>query len=89
MTTYKDAGVDRDLGDKCSEIAYTAAKKTLQGERNDRRTFKNGRRIYGRFGHGESFLLVQNEDGVGTKIEIAQRVNRVDTLGLRFNRNGG
>ena len=29
MATYKESGVDIDLGDKCSAIAYAAAKATL------------------------------------------------------------
>ena len=29
MATYKDSGVDIELGDECSSIAYQAAKETF------------------------------------------------------------
>lgn len=81
MTTYKKAGVDRVLGDLCSQIAYREAKKTFAGRKE-----MIGRPIVmeggftGALDMGE-FLLVQNEDGVGTKIEVASRMKRFDTLG--------
>lgn len=81
MISYKDAGVDRNLGDKCSEIAYSAAKKTFAGRKGmigEPLKMEGG--FTGALDMGK-FLLVQNEDGVGTKIEIAQRMNRFDTLG--------
>lgn len=81
MTTYKQAGVDRSLGDLCSEIAYAEAKKTFAGRRGMIGSpLKMDGGFTGALDMGR-FLLVQNEDGVGTKVEIAQRMNRYDTLG--------
>lgn len=81
MTTYKEAGVDRDLGDLCSEIAYCEAKKTFAGRKG---MIGEPLRMDGSFTGAMdmgSFLLVQNEDGVGTKIEVAKRINKYSTLG--------
>lgn len=81
MSTYKQAGVDRNLGDYCSEIAYSAAKKTFAGRSG---LIGKPLKMEGGFTGAlnmENFLLVQNEDGVGTKITLAQRMNRFNTLG--------
>lgn len=81
MTTYKDAGVDRDLGDLCSEIAYREAKKTFQYRKNMiGEPLKMDGGFTGALDMGD-FLLVQNEDGVGTKMEVAMRMRRFNTLG--------
>lgn len=81
MMTYKKAGVDRNLGDWCSGIAYHEAKKTFAGRKGmigEPLQMDGG--FTGALDMGK-FLLVQNEDGVGTKIEVAQRLGRFDTLG--------
>lgn len=81
MITYKKAGVDRALGDLCSEIAYREAKKTFAGRKGmigQPIVMEGG--FTGALDMGD-FLLVQNEDGVGTKIEVANRMKRFDTLG--------
>lgn len=81
MSTYKEAGVDRNLGDYCSKIAYCAAKKTFAGRSGligEPKKMEGG--FTGALNMGK-FLLVQNEDGVGTKITLAQRMNRFNTLG--------
>lgn len=81
MLTYKKAGVDRELGDLCSEIAYREAKKTFSGRRGMiGEPLKMDGGFTGALDMGK-FLLVQNEDGVGTKIEVAMRMGRFDTLG--------
>lgn len=81
MTTYKKTGVDRELGDLCSEIAYREAKKTFAGRRGMiGRPLQMEGGFTGALDMGD-FLLVQNEDGVGTKIEVAERMNYYDTLG--------
>lgn len=81
MTTYKESGVDRDLGDLCSEIAYREAKKTFPGRRGlIGEPLKMDGGFTGALDMGR-FLLVQNEDGVGTKIEVAERMNDYSTLG--------
>ncbi len=81
MSTYKQAGVDRDLVDLCSSIAYSAAKTTFSSRKGmigEPLKMEGG--FTGALDMGK-FLLVQNEDGVGTKIEVAQRMNNFKTLG--------
>ncbi|MEK9132688.1 MAG: phosphoribosylformylglycinamidine cyclo-ligase [Patescibacteria group bacterium] len=81
MATYKEAGVDRDLGDLCSEIAYAEAKKTFESRKGMiGAPLKMEGSFTGALDMG-SFLLVQNEDGVGTKIDVAERINKYTTLG--------
>ncbi len=81
MATYKDSGVDIDLGDKCSRIAYEAAKRTFPGRKGligepviDEGGFS------GTLDMGD-YYLVQNDDGVGTKIMIAEKLGQYDTMG--------
>ncbi len=81
MTTYKESGVDVDLGDRCSKIAYQAAKNTFSG-----RTGMIGQAVTDEGGFAGlldmgDFYLVQNDDGVGTKIEVAEKMKQFDTLG--------
>lgn len=81
MMTYKKAGVNRTLGDRCSEIAYAEAKKTFIGRaKMIGEPLKMDGGFTGALDMGD-FLIVQNEDGVGTKIEIAERMNDFSTLG--------
>ncbi len=81
MATYKDSGVDIELGDACSKLAYEAAKATFasrKGMIGEPVTLEGG--FAGLLDMGD-FYLVQNDDGVGTKIEVAERMNKFDTLG--------
>lgn len=78
---YKQAGVDIEQGDKASSCAYKNAKTTFSsraGMIGEPYTLEGG--FSGALDMGD-FLLVQNDDGVGTKMEIAERMNRFDTLG--------
>ncbi|MBI4975047.1 phosphoribosylformylglycinamidine cyclo-ligase [Candidatus Peregrinibacteria bacterium] len=81
MATYKQSGVDVSLGDKCSRIAYNAAKETFKGRKGmigepllDEGGFS------GALDMGD-YYLVQNDDGVGTKIIVAEKLKKFDTLG--------
>jgi len=83
MVTYREAGVDLDLSERCSRILYEAA----------RRTFANRK---GRFGEpsveyegfsGSVYVpelkdayLLKNSDGVGTKVEVAEKLGVHDTI---------
>lgn len=81
MTTYKDAGVDIEQGDKCSGIAYSAAKRTFSSRKGmigEPIILEGG--FTGALDMGD-YYLVQNDDGVGTKMAIAQAMNKYDTLG--------
>jgi phosphoribosylformylglycinamidine cyclo-ligase len=81
MVTYKESGVDIELGDRCSAMAYAAAKATFPGRKGmlgEPVTDEGG--FTGMLDMGE-FYLIQNDDGVGTKIEVAERMKKFDTLG--------
>lgn len=81
MATYKEAGVDIEQGDKCSALAYAAAKSTFSGRRGmigEPVVLEGG--FTGAMDMGD-FYLVQNDDGVGTKIAIAEALGKFDTMG--------
>jgi phosphoribosylformylglycinamidine cyclo-ligase len=81
MATYEEAGVNIDLGDKCSDIAYQAAKNTFAGRKGMiGEPLVDDGGFSGALDMGD-FYLVQNDDGVGTKIEIAEKIKKYDTLG--------
>jgi len=81
MTDYKKAGVDIKTGDKASKIAYEYAKSTFVSRRGmiGEPVISDGA-FAGLIDFGE-FYLVQCDDGVGTKIEIAEKIGKFDTLG--------
>ncbi|MBN2096258.1 phosphoribosylformylglycinamidine cyclo-ligase [Candidatus Peregrinibacteria bacterium] len=81
MTTYKDSGVDIELGDACSKLAYEAAKGTFPGRKGmiGEPVIEEGG-FTGMMDMGD-FYLIQNDDGVGTKIEVAEKMRKFDTLG--------
>jgi phosphoribosylformylglycinamidine cyclo-ligase len=78
---YEQSGVNVEIGDTASRMAYENAKKTF-----DARNGKIGQPcvIEGGFSGALDmgyYLLVQNDDGVGTKMEIAERMKKYDTIG--------
>ncbi|MBD3224244.1 MAG: phosphoribosylformylglycinamidine cyclo-ligase [Caldithrix sp.] len=79
----KQSGVDIDLGNKCSQIAYDWAKKTFAN-----RPPGSGNPIIdadGGFANIMDFNGVKigiSSDGIGTKIELAERTGIYDTLGF-------
>ncbi len=81
MTTYKQAGVDINMGDKCSALAYAAAKKTFASRKG-----MIGRPVNieggftGALDFGD-FYMVFNSDGVGSKMMVGMAINKFDTLG--------
>ena len=81
MTTYKKSGVDVELGDRCSKMAYEAAKATFAGRKGmiGEPVIQEGG-FTGMLDMGD-FYLIQNDDGVGTKIEVAEKMRQFDTLG--------
>ncbi|MEK7672710.1 MAG: phosphoribosylformylglycinamidine cyclo-ligase [Patescibacteria group bacterium] len=81
MATYKDAGVNIDMGDKCSAIAYQAAKGTFPGRKGmiGEPVLDDGG-FTGTLDMGDYFL-VQNDDGIGTKMIIAEKMQKYDTMG--------
>lgn len=81
MATYEESGVNIEKGDKCSAIAYAAAKETFVGRKGliGEPVLEEGG-FTGALDMGD-YYLVQNDDGVGTKIIIAEQINKLDTLG--------
>ena len=84
--SYRDAGVDVDLGDTASEILYNAARRTWENRRGrlgeivqPQEDFSGIR--YVRVGdlEGDAVMGV-NTDGVGTKVEIAERFSLHSTI---------
>ncbi len=79
--TYRDAGVDIDAGSELVERIRPLVKKTM------RREVLSG---LGGFGglfalSSEQYdepVLVSGTDGVGTKLKLAQRLGRHDTIGI-------
>ena len=77
--TYKKAGVDVDAGNRAVELMKQRLKST-----------QNPLVLGGLGGFGGAMrlprlkdpVLVSGTDGVGTKIEIARRVGRLDTIGI-------
>jgi len=73
---YKDAGVDRDLGDQFVEnikarVMSTYNADVLHGVGGFASLYKCGDR-----------LLAAGTDGVGTKLKLAQQLNFHDTIGI-------
>lgn len=82
MPTYKESGVDIEKGDLCSKIAYDAAKETFinrKGLVGEPVLLEGG--FSGALNMGD-FYLVQNDDGVGTKAQVANLMKKYDTLGF-------
>lgn len=81
MTTYKKSGVDVTKGDRASELAYAAAKRTFSSRKN-----RFGKPVIleggftGLIDMGD-FYLVQNDDGIGSKTLVAEALKTYDTLG--------
>jgi phosphoribosylformylglycinamidine cyclo-ligase len=84
--TYKEAGVDVKLGDEASKILYEAAKKTFQNREGNIGEVIipyddfSGVRAINISGLPDGSLMCMGFDGVGTKTEIAQRMNKHDTI---------
>ncbi|NJP04031.1 hypothetical protein HC823_02115 [Candidatus Gracilibacteria bacterium] len=79
--TYADSGVDISAGEIASKNAYQNAKTTFpsrKGMLGEPFALDGG--FSGALDFGD-FLLIQNDDGTGTKSEIAERIGKFDTLG--------
>lgn len=80
MLTYKDAGVDIEEGYKSVKLMKEYASKTFtKGVLNGIGSFA------GMFEIGNSYknpVLVSGTDGVGTKLQIAFRIKKYDTVGI-------
>ncbi|MCK6510556.1 AIR synthase-related protein [Myxococcota bacterium] len=86
MGSYAAAGVDLSLGDRASRILYEAAQKTWK-IRQDRLgevlvPFDDfsGLRAIDVSGLPQGTWMMLGFDGVGTKVEVAERMNQHDTI---------
>jgi phosphoribosylformylglycinamidine cyclo-ligase len=85
-TTYADAGVNIELGDDASKVLYEAAKLTWQNRKGKLgevvEIFKDfsGLRAINVGGLPKDTYMNLSFDGVGTKVEIAERVGKHDTV---------
>ncbi|WMX15441.1 MULTISPECIES: AIR synthase-related protein [unclassified Aureispira] len=83
MSNQKKSGLDIDLGNLCSKDAFGWAKKTFSN-----RTNKAGAAALKVDGVFSNMLQFGNQrigiasDGIGTKIELAERTGIYDTLGF-------
>ena len=78
--TYRDAGVDIDAGNEVVErikplVARTFRKEVMGGLGGFGALFNLG-------GKYREPVLVSGTDGVGTKLKLAQQLNRHDTIGI-------
>ncbi len=81
MATYAEAGVDIEKGDKASKIAYAHAKKTFPGRKGMiGEPLVDDWGFTGAIDMGD-FYIVANDDGIGTKMEVAELMDKYDTIG--------
>ncbi|MBW2981665.1 hypothetical protein KY343_02185 [Candidatus Woesearchaeota archaeon] len=83
---YSKAGVNIKLGDKASKILYEAAKKTFENRQGNIGEIIvpfddfSGVRAIDISQLPEGSLMCMGFDGIGTKVEIAQRMNNHSTI---------
>lgn len=76
---YSDAGVNVEAGDAASKAFYEAAKRTWKNRvQSGFDDFSGLRYMTPPLG----CVMGENVDGVGTKTEVAERLQRLDTLGF-------
>lgn len=81
MATYAQSGVNIDKGDLSSEIAYANAKTTFASRKGMiGEPIKDDGGFTGALDMGD-FYIVQNDDGIGTKMEVAELMQKFDTIG--------
>ena len=80
MTTYKEAGVDVDAGDEAVDRIRSRVRETFTpGVLADIGAFGSFFELD--VGDMEQPVLVSSIDGVGTKLKVAARAGRYDTVG--------
>ena len=81
MSTYKDAGVDIDAGDRAVEMMKASIDKTSRSEVIGSIGGFAGLFDASKLKEMKQPLLVSSTDGVGTKTEIARAIGKFDTIG--------
>jgi phosphoribosylformylglycinamidine cyclo-ligase len=83
---YKQSGVDIKKGDEASKLLYEAAKKSFENRKGNIGEIIipfddfSGVRAIDISKLPENSLMSMGFDGIGTKVEIAQRTNKHDTI---------
>ena len=80
---YRESGVDLELGERCSRVMYEAAVATFANRKG-----RFGEPLIERGGFSgpvyiqelKDAYILKNSDGVGTKVEIAQLMDKHDTV---------
>ncbi|MFA6435730.1 MAG: AIR synthase-related protein [Candidatus Gracilibacteria bacterium] len=86
MTTYADSGVNIELGDDASKVMYEAAKLTWEnrkgriGEVVAPKDDFSGVRVIDVSQLPAGSVMCMGFDGVGTKVELAERLEKHDTV---------
>ncbi len=86
QSTYADAGVNIDLGDDASKVLYNAAKETWEnrkgrfGEVVELFSDFSGLRAVHVGGLPQGTYMNLGFDGVGTKMELGERIDKHDTV---------
>ncbi len=78
----KDSGLDIDLGNKCSKNAFEWAKKSFEFRKGKQGEPAMG--LEGSFANSVFYADQQigiSSDGIGTKVEVAERIKKYNTLG--------
>lgn len=77
MVNYKESGVDTEIGNICSKIMFEASKKTWENRQGlvgeIQASFNNFAGL--RFSNIKNQNISMNFDGVGTKVELAERLS--------------
>jgi phosphoribosylformylglycinamidine cyclo-ligase len=82
---YKKAGVNVKLGDEASKILFQAAQKSWKNRKGLGKIFSpnktfSGVRVIDVSRLPKDTVMCTGFDGIGTKVEIAQRLNKHDTM---------
>jgi len=84
-TTYADSGVNIELGDQASQVLYNAARYTWGNRKGRFEVFNpfddfTGLRAIDISGLPKGTLASLGFDGVGTKMELGERIGKHDTV---------
>lgn len=84
-TTYKDAGVDIEIGDEASKIMFEASRASWEIRKDVlgkviSESFHFGALRYVNTPEIPDLVIGLNSDGVGTKIELAERLSNHGTI---------